>query len=268
MIRYPELEGAVVLVTGAGRGIGNAIAWKLATDGFSVGLMDLDPALIDTAASDLQSAGHRAVGVGGDVTKPKDADRSVRAVERALGPVRALVNNVGIWITEPNVAETVDLAQWRRVIDVNVNGTFTMAQRVGKAMIERESGGAIVNIASIYGMRVMDWRLYAVGRDIPRYDDAPYATSKAAVIQLTRSLATSWAEFGIRVNSVSPGVVDTQSNAEVLDRRTYRKIGGRVPMGRWATPPEIADAVAYLVSEDASYVTGANLVVDGGWTCW
>ena len=191
----------------------------------------------------------------------------VRA-ERALGPVDVLVNNVGVFIPEPNRAEDVDVTAWRRVIEVNVTGTFLMARRVGQSMIERKSGGAVVNIASIYGMRAMDWRLYGVGQDIPRYDDSAYAVSKGAVLQLTRSLATSWAGFGIRVNAVSPGPVDTESNQEVFDRRAYGKVSGRDPMGRWADPSEIADAVAFLVSDRASYVTGANLVVDGGWTCW
>jgi NAD(P)-dependent dehydrogenase (short-subunit alcohol dehydrogenase family) len=266
-LSYGEKD-RVALVTGAGRGIGLAIARRLATDGFGVGLLDRDAALVERAVGELRDGGHRAAGVRGDVTKPRDVDRFVRATERSLGPVSVLVNNVGVFIPEPNVADEVDLAAWRRVIDVNVNGTFVMTQRVGRALIERGAGGAIVNIASIYGMRAMDWRLYAVGRDIPRYDDASYATSKAAVIQLTRSLATSWASFGIRVNSVSPGPVDTESNAEVFDFRAHRKVAGRAPMGRWAKPFEIADAVAYLVSDHASYVTGANLVVDGGWTCW
>lgn len=258
----------VALVTGAGRGIGLAIAQALTADGLAVALMDLDEGLLERATSGLASDGRRAVAVVGDVTRERDVDRFVRTAESELGPVDVLVNNVGVFIPEPNRAEDVDVTAWRRVIEVNVTGTFLMSQRVGRSMIERRAGGAMVNIGSIYGMRAMDWRLYGAGRDVPRYDDASYAVSKAAVIQLTRTLAVSWAGFGIRVNSVSPGPIDTESNREVLERRVYRKVSGRDPMGRWGQPSEIADAVAFLVSDRASYITGANLVVDGGWVCW
>lgn len=258
----------VAMVTGAGRGIGLAIAQALTADGLAVAMMDLDEALVEGVTRGLQSEGGRAVGIVGDVTKERDVDRFLRAAERELGPVDVLVNNVGVFIPEPNRAEDVDISAWRRIIEVNVNGTFLISQRVGRSMIERRAGGAMVNIGSIYGMRAMDWRLYGAGRDIPRYDDASYAVSKAAVIQLTRTLAVSWAGFGIRVNSVSPGPIDTESNREVLDRRVYRKVSSRDPMGRWGQPTEIADAVAFLVSDRASYITGANLVVDGGWVCW
>jgi NAD(P)-dependent dehydrogenase (short-subunit alcohol dehydrogenase family) len=258
----------VALVTGAGRGIGLAIAQALTADGFAVAMMDLDGDLLEGATKGLELVGGRAVGVVGDVTRARDVDRFVRTAEHELGQITALVNNVGVFIPEPNRAEDVDVARWRHVIEVNVNGTFLMSQRVGRSMIGRRTGGAIVNLGSIYGMRAMDWRLYGAGRDVPRYDDSSYAVSKAAVIQLTRTLAVSWAGFGIRVNSVSPGPVDTESNREALDRRVFRKVSERDPMGRWGQPNEVADAVAFLVSDKASYITGANLVVDGGWVCW
>jgi NAD(P)-dependent dehydrogenase (short-subunit alcohol dehydrogenase family) len=254
----------VALVTGGGRGIGTAIAGALCHDPFDVVILDADAGRARSAALELTAGGGNASDVSGDITNPKDVARARRAAERAFGPVDVLINNVGVFVPEPNVAESVDVDAWRRVIDVNVNGTFLMSREIGRSMIERQSGGVIVNIASIYGMRALDWRLYGLGR----YDDAAYHVSKAAVIQLTRSFATSWAEFGIRVNTVSPGVVDTESNREVLPESVFRRVKARVPMRRWGQPSEIAEVVRFLVSDGASYITGANVVVDGGWVCW
>lgn len=257
-------NGRVALVTGGGRGIGRAIADVLCQDWLDVMILDADPERARSAAQELVANGWSASSVSGDITRPKDVARAHKMAEREFGPVDVLVNNVGVFVPEPNVAENVGVDAWRRVIDVNVNGTFLMSREIGKTMIDRQSGGVIINVASVYGMRALDWRLYGLGR----YDDAAYHVSKAAVIQLTRSLATSWAGFGIRVNSVSPGVVDTESNREVLPASVFRRVKARVPMQRWGQPSEIAEVVRFLASEGASYITGANVVVDGGWICW
>jgi NAD(P)-dependent dehydrogenase (short-subunit alcohol dehydrogenase family) len=258
----------VAVVTGGGRGIGLSIAKALCGDGLAVAIVDVEQKRLESAVQELQGAGHQVMGITGDVVRPVDVDRIISKTERRLGAVDVLVNNVGVFIPEPNRAEDTDFAAWRRVIDVNVNGTFLMSQRAGRSMIARGKGGAIVNIASIYGMRTLDWRLYDTAANPDRYDDASYHVSKAGVIQLTQSLAVTWAGFGIRVNCVSPGVIDTASNREVMPAGAFRKIARRVPMGRWGTTDEIADAVAFLASDKARYVTGANLVVDGGWICW
>lgn len=257
-------NGRVALVTGGGRGIGRTIAGALCRDWLEVVILDADAARASSAALELAANGWKASDVSGDITNPGDVARAHKMAERAFGPVDVLVNNVGVFVPEPNVAESVDVDAWRRVIDVNINGTFLMSREIGRSMIDRQSGGVIVNVASVYGMRALDWRLYGLGR----YDDAAYHVSKAAVLQLTRSLATSWAGFGIRVNSVSPGVVDTESNREVLPASVFRRVKARVPMQRWGQPSEIAEVVRFLVSEGASYITGANVVVDGGWVCW
>jgi NAD(P)-dependent dehydrogenase (short-subunit alcohol dehydrogenase family) len=257
----------VALVTGSGRGIGLAIAQVLCRDGFGVMVMDVDEARVAAAASDLTASGFRASGTTGDVVKAKDVERVIGETASRLGPITVLVNNVGVFIPEPNRAEEADFERWRHVIDVNVNGTYLMCQRVGRSMIAQQAGGAIVNIASIYGMRALDSRLYGLGRTPPRYDDASYHVSKAAVIQLTKTLAVSWAPFGIRVNSVSPGPIETASNREIMPAGIFRKIASRTPLGRLGTPAEVAEAVGFLASGRASYVTGENLVVDGGWVC-
>ena len=251
----------VALVTGAGRGIGRAVAITL-SQRCEVALLDADvPRVAETAA---------AIGglpVGADIANANEVDLAVAQVERTLGPIDVLVNNVGIVSPEGSRAESVDAGVFRRVIDVNVIGTFLVAQRVGRGMIGR-GNGVIVNVASIYAERAMDWRLYGAGADPPRQDDAAYHVSKAAVVQLTRVLATSWAPFGVRVVSVSPGPVDTEFVRETIDDTSLDKIGARVPMGRLATVDDIARVIGFVTSNDAAYVTGANIVVDGGWTCW
>ncbi len=249
----------VALVTGGGRGIGRAVAEVLAERDYRIAVVDSDPA----RCRDLPGW----LGVAADVASSGDVEAAVAAVEAELGPVDVLVNNVGIGSPPPNVAEDVDPADWRRVIDVNVNGTFLMSQRVGRTMIAR-GGGVIVNIASIYGERALDWRLYGTGGDAPRQDDAAYHVSKAAVIQLTRVLAVSWARFGVRVCAISPGPVTTEYVRETSDDVALSQIAGRVPLQRLGSPREIAECVCFLCSDEASFVTGSNVVVDGGWTCW
>lgn len=255
------------LVTGAGRGIGLAIAERLAAGGYRVGMMDVVDDRVGPEAQRLVEKGYSAIPIIGDVGSEAAVDQAMATMEDTYGPLDALVNNVGVFIPETNRAEEVDFGQWQRVIAVNVGGTFLMCQRAGASMIANGGGGSIVNIASIYGMRALDYRLYRVSGSTERFDDSAYHVSKAAVIQLTKTLAVSWARFGIRVNTVSPGGIETASNREIMPHEVFDQIAARVPNRRLGEPAEIATAVSFLLSDEASYVTGANLVVDGGWTC-
>jgi NAD(P)-dependent dehydrogenase (short-subunit alcohol dehydrogenase family) len=135
-------------------------------------------------------------------------------------------------------------------------------------MIDRGHGGVIVNVGSIYARRAMDWRLYDDSSPPRRQDDAAYHVTKAGIVQLTRVLASSWAPFSIRVCCVSPGPVDTEFVQETLGPQETALISGRIPAGRFARPDEIAACIEFVASPAASYVTGADLLVDGGWTCW
>jgi NAD(P)-dependent dehydrogenase (short-subunit alcohol dehydrogenase family) len=255
-------------VTGGGRGIGLAIAESLGRAGMSVAVIDRDREAAQQAGSQLRERGFTAEAYVGNITRGTDINRVLQRAEAALGPIDVLVNNVGTWMPGPSVAEALDPRDWRRVIDVNLHGTFLVTQAVGREMISRKRGGSVVSIASIYGMRVMDWRLYGSTQQAPRWDDVAYSVSKAAIIQLTKTLAVSWAEFGIRVNCVSPGPIDTEGGTEGLSAAATKRIAHRVPLRRFGEASEVANVVAFLVSDQASYVTGANVLVDGGWVCW
>lgn len=256
------------LVTGGGRGIGLAVAEALGRGGMAVALLDRDGESAEEAGVQLRNCGLTVEGYAGDITCEPDIDRVLHRAESALGPIDVLINNAGAWMPGPSVAETLDLHDWHRIVDVNLNGTFLVTRAIGQEMIRRNRGGSIVSIASIYGMRAMDWRLYGSSRQVQRWDDVAYNVSKAAIVQLTRTLAVSWADFGIRVNCVSPGPIDTKGGGEGLSTVARMKIARRVPLGRMGDANEVANVVAFLVSDLAAYVTGANVVVDGGWICW
>jgi len=250
----------VTVVTGGGRGIGHTVAERFVSAGDTVAVFDSDPERALAAPGSLR--------LNVDVSDERSVSDAMAQVEATLGPVDVLVNNVGITSPEPVPLEQLSLAAWRRVVDVNLTGTFLMTRSVGSSMIAHGRAGVIVNVASIYGSRAMDWRLYDSAPAPGRQDEAAYHVTKAAIIQLTQVLATSWAPFGIRVCAVSPGPVDTEIVREEIGEVEIARIATRVPVGRFARPAEIAACIAFLASDDASYVTGATLLADGGWTCW
>ena len=255
-----SLAGRVALVTGAASGIGQRIAIGLAEAGADVGCFDLAGA--DGAASEglqatvarIAALGRRALAVPGDVTRAEDLGRAVAAVESGLGPLAAAVNCAGI--ANATAAEAMEEAQWQRMLAINLTGAFLSCQAEARAMLPR-GAGAIVNIASMSGSIVNRGLL-----------QAHYNTSKAGVIHLTKSLAMEWAGRGLRVNAISPGYTLTPMNLrpEVAEQR---KIFERdTPMGRMATVDEMVGPAVFLCSDAASFVTGIDLLVDGGFVCW
>ena len=247
-----RLDGKIALVTGGARGLGLTMATALAEAGADVALAGRSLDACETAAASLATAtGRRARGFAADVTKLAELDRLAGEVDAALGPVDILINNAGINIRGPITQLTE--ADWDAVIDTNLKGPFLCARAFGPGMVTR-GWGRVINLASVLGVIALAGR-------------APYASSKAGVINLTRVLALEWAGTGVTANAICPGAFATEMNRQLLeDPVKYKEFVSRIPMGRWGELDEMAGAVVFLASPAASYVTGSALFVDGGWT--
>lgn len=242
-------EAPVALVTGAGRGIGRAVARTLAERGYRVALNDLrEPADV---LNELRDLGAEALAVSGDVSDEGAVLGMVRAVLDGFGRADVLVN-AGVSAILP--AEETTLSHWRRVLEVNLTGPFLTCREFGRVML-RQGSGSIVNVASVAGLLGIS-------------DRTAYNASKHGLVGLTRTLAAEWGGRGVRVNAVCPGWVKTEMDLEDQESGGYTDadIEGRTPMARFATPEDIAQAVAYLADPALSgYVNGHALSVDGGW---
>jgi len=243
-----RLDGRVAVVTGGNRGLGYAFARALGEAGARVAIAARDAGKNVEAAAALD-----ALGVELDVTDPTSVAAMVERVTEELGPIDVLVNNAGACFHRP--ALEVPEEEWRAVWDVNVDGLWHCSRVVGAQMVERRAG-VIVNIGSISAMIV----------NRPQMQPA-YNASKAAVHQLTRSLAAEWAPHGVRVNALAPGYVKTEMSP-VDEPRFRRHWIEDAPMERYATPEELGPSLLYLASDASSFVTGSVLVVDGGYTLW
>jgi NAD(P)-dependent dehydrogenase (short-subunit alcohol dehydrogenase family) len=238
----------------------------LASAGANVAVVDLN----ETAARDVaKKIGNSAYGFGCDVANSDSVQACVEAVVAHFGSINILHNNAATKTADPRKFftpfEEYSLDVWRDVMAVNIDGMFLMAQSVGRQLLLQREGGAVIQTASIYGLVGPDSSIYE-GSDYlggPINTPAVYAASKAAVVGLTKWLATHWAQSGIRVNCLVPGGVSSGQNSTFSER--YSK---RVPLGRMATSDEMVPALLYLASDASSYVTGQVLAVDGGWTCW
>jgi NAD(P)-dependent dehydrogenase (short-subunit alcohol dehydrogenase family) len=245
-----SLRGRVAVVTGGGQSLGLAISRALHRAGAEVVIAEVNERTGPDAAEELEGTF-----VHTDVTDPASVRDMVEMVLEDHGRIDILVNNAGMVHNIPS--EEVPDEEWLAVISVNLNGVFWCCREVGKAMLERGSG-SIVNIASMSG----------IISNHPQ-PQAAYNASKAAVITLTKSLAGEWASRGVRVNSVSPGYIRTPLTELGMSKSEWSEVWlSSTPMGRLAEPQEIAPAVLYLASDAASFATGTNLVVDGGYTSW
>lgn len=250
-----SLVGRVALVTGGGQGIGREIVRTLAAAGADVAIADLNPASAASAAAEAVGLGRRAMSVRVNVADTDEVEAMTQAVIAGLGGVDILVNNAGICINKTALEMSPD--EWLRVMSINLNGVFWCSRSVGRHMVER-GRGAIVNIASMSGS-VVNW---------PQ-PQAAYNVSKAGVIHLTKSLASEWAASGVRVNSVSPGYIGTEMTRLGMATPGWGETWlARTPMGRLGEPVDVARAVLYLASDAASYATGTDLIVDGGYAIW
>jgi NAD(P)-dependent dehydrogenase (short-subunit alcohol dehydrogenase family) len=249
-----RLKDKVAIVTGSGRGIGEAIASRLCAEGARVTICDIDLPSAQNTSSRLNGEGYKTIALKCDVSKKSEIDAVVQATVNKFGSVDILVNNAGMSV----VGASVDLeeSRWRTGMDVMLNGVFFCSQAAGKQMIKQKSG-KIVNIASVNGIVAFPER-------------ACYCAAKAGVIALTKVLGCEWACYNINVNAIAPGYVETDLVKNLANQGTLdvEELAARTPAGRMAKSSEIADTVIFLASDDSKYIQGQTIVVDGGWTAF
>ena len=248
-----SIEGKVAIVTGAGQGLGRAISQTLAASGAMVAINDINPDRAERAASEIREAGGHAIAVAGDISNKFQCVHLVETTRTEWGALDILVNNAGI---EPvSTILEMDEWEWDRCIDVNLKGTFFMSQLVGRVMANEneDRGGSIVNISSIAGV------------ESPLLNRAAYCASKAGMVGFARECAREFAQYGIRVNTVVPGVFITPMTEQARqDPVMMAKWENEIPLSRLGDPAEVADVVLFLCSSASSYMTGSTVTVDGG----
>lgn len=265
-----NLHGKTAIVTGGAGILGRKFCAGLAEFGADVAVVDIDAeAAKDVAGRLIAQFGVKSIGIGCNIAKPDSVKEMMEHVVSSLSNIHILHNNAAGKSDDLNAFfapfEEYSLQQWREIMAVNIDGMFLVAQAVGKHMIEHGEGGSIIQTSSIYGIMAPDQRIYEgsfyMGRSINT--PAVYSTSKAAVIGLTKYLAAYWADKGIRVNTLTPGGVESGQNETFKQRYS-----DRVPLGRMAKDDEMVSALIYLASDASSYVTGQNIIVDGGLAVW
>ena len=241
-----KLKDKVAVITGSARGIGRSIAEAMAREGARVVITDRDGA---EAAKTAKSIGAAAIAIEADVSKPADIEALFEKTQKALGRVDILVNNAGIG--SPRLVVDIGLEEWERIIRVNLTGALLCSQQAARRMIAQKSGGKIINIVSLSGQKG------GVGR-------SAYGASKAGLEVLNKIMAVEFAEHGINVNAIAPGPIMTETGKGMHTRETVEAYHRLIPQRRYGEPAEIASAAVFLASDDASYITGHTLNVDGG----
>lgn len=266
-----SLKGKVAVVTGALGLLGKQHCYALAEAGANVVVTDLDDAASRAFAEELSGSYPKAIGVGADITRPESVKALRDATLDAFGKIDVLVNNAAIndMFENPTAAaelskfENYPLALFQKSLDVNVTGMFLCSQILGTEMAKQRSG-SIINIASTYGIVAPDQSLYRKPDGTQTFwKSVAYPVTKGAVLSFTRFLAAYWGSQNVRVNALSPGGVE---NAQ--EEFFIRQYAARTPLGRMAKPTDYKGAIVFLASDASAYMTGANLVVDGGWTVW
>ncbi len=251
-----RLDGKTAIVTGGGRGLGRYMAEALSDAGANLVLCSRKLEPLGEVRDEIEARGGEALALSCDVTEQEDVEKIVSAAMETFGSVDILVNNSGAtWGAPPTEMPS---EQFDRVLAVNVRGTFLMSRAVGRRMIERGSGGTIVNVASIAAL---------VGGHPDYMQTVGYNSSKGAVISMTRDLATSWAAHNITVNAIAPGWFPTRMSGGLIAKFEERMLED-IPLGRFGNPEDLKGVVVFLASPAAAYITGQTIVVDGGATAW
>jgi NAD(P)-dependent dehydrogenase (short-subunit alcohol dehydrogenase family) len=251
MSKMFDLAGKVALVTGASSGLGLHFARTLAANGAAMAVTARRRERLQTLVGELQGAGGRATAVAMDVMSGASIRAGWDAAEAALGPIDVVVNNAGISIVKP--ALEMPEADWDEVVNTNLRGAWLVAQTAAQRLVAAQRPGRIINIASILGLRTIG-------------QVAPYNAAKAGLLHLTRALAMEWARYGIQVNAISPGYIETEMNAAFWQTAAGKRLIDRVPQRRLGKPAELDGALLLLASDAGAFMTGTNIVVDGGHT--
>lgn len=247
-LQHPALRGAVALVAGGGSGIGEATAHTLAGSGAALVIADRRIDMATRVAADLAEAGARTMALGMDVTSQTDIDAAVGRIGQAFGRLDMLVNTAGV--IKPAELETLDLDDWRATFEVNVHGALMLA-RACLPLLKKSAIPAVVNVSSLAG-----------GRGYP--NGGAYGPSKAALISLSRQMALEWSAFGVRVNTVNPGTVDTPLTRANMRPEIIQDRESRIPLRRMGQASELGDLIAFLASPAASFITAQDINCDGG----
>lgn len=250
MITY-DLSGKVALVTGGRKGIGYAIAKRLALAGTNVAIASRNESEVKKAAQSLSAFGVESIGIGADVSNTAEAQQIPLTVIEKFNRLDFLINNAGVSIPTPALEVTEEI--WDKILDTNLKGMFFCSQSACRQMI-KQGGGTIINIASVQSV-------------VAQRNQAPYGSSKGGIAMMTKVLALEWAQYNVRVNVVAPGSIRTDMNREYLSKpENLQKNLSMIPLNRIGDPDEIAGMVVFLCTDDASYITGTTIFIDGGWT--
>ena len=253
-----RLDGKRCFLTGGSRGLGREMALALAEAGADLILVGRDRPALEAAGADVERRGRAAVLIQADVSQPLEAERACRTALERHGPVHILVNNVG-GRRIGTATEDLELEQWQEIVDLNLTSTFICTKLIGGAMVRRGQGGRIINVASVSGL--------VATRGI---GGRSYEASKGAVIHFTRAVAADWAPHRVTVNAIAPGAFLTEPNVRWgrLNPAMMETLRAQIPMGELGRPEEMGPLAVYLASDAARYMTGAVLVIDGGYTAW
>ena len=248
-----RLDGKSAVITGGGRGIGRATAIAMGRCGARVTVVSRTQQQLETTVNEINNAGGQGNFIVGDISSSSQVETLVEKLTEDDGTPDILVNNAGI---SPIVkqADQIELEDWKQILSVNLDGTFDLIRRLAPRMIERGTG-SVITVTSIGAERALPML-------------SAYNASKAALGELTRTMAVEWAPSGVRVNAVAPAYIETEMTAAINERDQLKKnIERRTPMGRLGQPEEVAWSIVFLATDEASYITGHTLFVDGGWTC-